>query len=256
MKILPYSYQHKNQINPNFGTTTRFYKLPNGKEIGNYSWMFRDDIDWKAFARFQTQHFKDKNKVNVIQIGSSDGSEAYTYIISLLESGSKDIEKFFPILGFDLDDKIVNSSLDGYIDLSEKDFKRFNKVGINYHKYFQKTEEPMKLLRNPDFWSLGNYDSYKVNFELKKRVNFMQGEMLNIAERIEDNSDTIVLCRNVMIYCNEYTNKRFIDIIGKNLKEGSILVLGKHDIDLPYVKIFLENANFSRVFNNIYRKLR
>ena len=102
-----------NSINNNlsFGSTNRRYIAKDGEEYGCNSWLFRDDMDWDRLAKYQISHFKDKEKVNTIMFAASDGSEAYTDIISLHESPQKNkgIKKFFPIQAYDIDEEILKT---------------------------------------------------------------------------------------------------------------------------------------------------
>lgn len=53
MKIMPvYVYNTKTQRSVSFSSTDRFYRTDSGQEIGNNTWMFREDLDWRAFADF------------------------------------------------------------------------------------------------------------------------------------------------------------------------------------------------------------
>ncbi len=51
--------------------------------MANITCTFRIDLDWADFAKLEIENFKHKDKVNIIQFASSDGSEAYTQIIVL-----------------------------------------------------------------------------------------------------------------------------------------------------------------------------
>ncbi len=71
---------------PAFGTNARIYKTQTGIEMGTLTYPFRDDVDWKKLTEYEINHFKNHDRVNIIQFASSDGSEAYSKIISFLES--------------------------------------------------------------------------------------------------------------------------------------------------------------------------
>ena len=105
MKIQTINYQqYPNKFS--FGSCARFYTTTNGDEFGTNSWFFRDDIEWKRLAKYEKNHFCNINRVNIIQFASSDGSEAYTQIISLLENyPNKNSDKFFPIKAYDIDEE-------------------------------------------------------------------------------------------------------------------------------------------------------
>ncbi len=138
-------------------------------------------MDWQAFIKYQIEHFKDKENVNIIQFGASDGSEAYTYIMSLLESTSpEETEKFFPIKAYDIKDTMVKIANNGYINIFADDETRMNNNNIRWRKYFDRPEvEPYQYI---------NTTLYKVRNKLINRVNFNQGNMFELLPRINDNS--------------------------------------------------------------------
>lgn len=254
MNILPYRYQTIKSSPVNFKSTASFYRLPGGKEVGNNSWMFRDGINWKQTAEYLLENFKNKDMVNVLQIGSSDGSEAFSFIISMLELGVKDVEKFFPMKGYDIDPASVDKARSGKCALRSKDFLRFNELNIDPKKYFTKTNE--YLYNGVNLFATSDYDTYSVSGELSKRVDFEQDDMFKIAKGIQDDSNTVLFCRNVMIYFDELLNNRFIEILGQKLKAGSLFVIGKLDEELPYMKSTLEQFGFKSVLKNVYKKIR
>lgn len=79
---------------PSFRSMSCDYKL-NGQEMGLYTWMFRDDVNWRKLALLESVNFSNKDKVNIIQFAPSDGSEGYTQILSLLLHSPEDAEKFY-----------------------------------------------------------------------------------------------------------------------------------------------------------------
>lgn len=239
---------------PVFKSTSDFCRLPGGKEIGNNSWLFRDGIDWKAFAEYQIRNFADKDRVKVVQLGASDGSEGYTYAMSLLELENNQVSKFFPLMGFDIDRNIVEKAQSGILKLSDKDLARLKNLNIDYKKYFQKTDEDL-VSKTYNIMSSESYHPYKVSEELRKRIIFEVGDMFNIIKHLEDDSNTVMLCRNVMIYLDEVLNEHFISMVGKKLKTGSLFVIGKLDSELEYMEGLLSKFGFKKVMNNIYRRL-
>ena len=115
-----YNQPLNNNKSPNFKANGRAYFTPDGLTMGCISWMFRNDIDWKRLAKYEHTHFIDEPKVNVVIYAASDGSEAYTKAISLIEALSetnkKEANKFFPIICYDLDDNIVQAANSGLIN--------------------------------------------------------------------------------------------------------------------------------------------
>ena len=140
MKIMPaYSYNTICKKPVSFGSTDSYYTTETGKEIGNNTWLFRDDINWYNLAELEISHFQHKDKVNIIQFAASDGSEGYTQIMSLLENSKrKDVSKFFPIQSFDINEFIINKAQSGKISLGEKDIQHLLNNSINISKYFER----------------------------------------------------------------------------------------------------------------------
>lgn len=140
-----------------FGSCARFYKTSNGDEIGTNSWLFRDDVDWKRLAKYEKNHFADKNRVNIIQFASSDGSEAYTQIISLLENyPNKNSEKFFPIKAYDIDEEIVNAARSGLLNTNMVDRINLQINSDDYSKYFTNTNEILNIKNDLNLQSKKN----------------------------------------------------------------------------------------------------
>lgn len=241
MKIFLNSYQ------PQFKSSSSFYKTEKGKEIGTFTWFFRKDLDWQAFIKYQIEHFKDKENVNIIQFGASDGSEAYTYIMSLLESTSpEETEKFFPIKAYDIKDTMVKIANNGYINIFADDETRMNNNNIRWRKYFDRPEvEPYQYI---------NTTLYKVRNKLINRVNFNQGNMFELLPRINDNSNTIVMCRNCLGYFPEKI-EQFIQTASQVLKKDSLFVVGLLELDEPYLEDILRKNNFQKVMLNVFKKL-
>ena len=236
-----------------FGTTGRYHKCPNGDEFGTNSWFFRDDMDWKRLARFEKQHFYNKNRVNIIQFASSDGSEAYTQIIALLENlPLKNAEKFFPIKAYDIDEEIVNAANSGKINTCLADRMNLQIHSDDYTKYFTETSEQLNIR---DDIKLQNSKTLKVSNILRNRVHFERADMYNILAGMNDNSDTILMCRNVLGYFENDRVEQFVKIVANKLKTGSLFIIGEHDTKNSFIDKYLKENNFMQVFKHIYQKL-
>ena len=95
---------------------------------------------------FQIRHFLGKENVNIIQFASSDGSEGYTHIMALLENSKrKNVDKFFPIQAYDIDNFMVKKAKSGQIRLLQKDIEGLRNNFINPSVYFEKTAFPFNL---------------------------------------------------------------------------------------------------------------
>ena len=104
----------------NFGSNIRTYtrRDANNCNVSCYTSMFRNDIQWEKFADFLHSKYKDVENVNIINGACSDGSEAYSLAISLINADKEKSKKFFPINAFDIDKQILDCGINGYIYLN------------------------------------------------------------------------------------------------------------------------------------------
>ncbi len=250
--------------NVNFGSTARSYDLEPGFKMCTSTVMFREDINWREFAKFLLDHFKDKKEVNIVQYASSDGSEAYTQIISLLESG-QDTRKFFPIEAYDFDPVVVKAAQSGNLNLTYRDHQYLGINTKNFNKYFSRAKKSLKMPNEGSFKFFtqdkqfvehcGEFTTYKVSPVLKSRVKFNQGDMFSLVGQIKDNSNTVVLCRNSLGYFTDIEINSFLMILSNKLKKDSIFAIGKVDVHQTEIETFLRRFNFEKIMNHIYKKL-
>ncbi len=234
---------------PSFRSMSCDYKL-NGQEMGLYTWMFRDDVNWRKLALLESVNFSNKDKVNIIQFAPSDGSEGYTQILSLLLHSPEDAEKFLPIQAYDINPDIVNSANKGYLNLNIGDIERLAKNGVNVEKcfpgslqYYIENKNSEKLI----------FKTFKVAEELTKKIKFNQGDMFKILPQIKDDSNTVIFARNSIGYYDEKTREAFISKASKVLKAGSLFIIGllEEEWGLEYV---MRRYGFKKVIRNVFRK--
>lgn len=239
-------------IQPRFTSNSRSYKAEDNNPMGTYTRLFRRDLDWQKFTDYTIKHFNDKENIQTIQFGASDGSEAYTYIISLLESG-KEVHKFLPIKAYDIDKEVYNASKSGLINLNSGDISQLD--GIDYKKYFSETSEKLRI--EGDTFTDVNMQkqpakSYKVSNVLTDKVEFNCADMFDVLNEHKDDSNTLLLCRNVAFFLSERELDRFTTLLGSKLKKGSLVVTG--EFDAKEVNPSLEMKGFSKVMENVYMK--
>lgn len=250
--------------NINFGSTARSYEFEPSFKMCTSTGMFREDLDWKNFTKFLLEHFKDKKEVNIIQYASSDGSEAYTQIISLLENG-QDTKKFFPIEAFDFDPEVVKAAQSGRLNLTYRDHQYLDINTNNFNKYFSRAKKALKIPNEGIFKFFtqdkkhvdycNDFKTYNVSPVLKSRVNFNQGDMFKLVSEIEDNSNTVLLCRNSLGYFTSVEINSFLMALANKLKKDSIFAIGKVDTHQTEIEALLNKFNFEKVMNNVYKKL-
>ena len=258
MKITPFIsnnniYSQKSEKNsPAFGTTHRYYKNANG-EFGTNTWPFRDDIDWKALSEYEKKHFKNKQKVNLVQFASSDGSEAYTQIISLIENNpSADDKKFFPIKAFDIDPEVVKAAQSRLLNTMTFDRVSLQMNTENYDKYFKETGKKLDIKDDIKFDSVKTLEVSKI---LTDKVVFENADMYKVLAKMEDNSNTILMCRNILGYFDDNKIENFIKLVAEKLKKGSLFLIGEHDTRISFTERYLGENGFTKVMKHVFKKL-
>lgn len=235
-----------------FKSNLRFYLTPDGKEIGTMSWPFREDIDWCKLADFEVKHFKNTPKVNILQFGASDGSEAYTKIISLKNNSYKNsVNKFFPIEAYDIDKEVLNAAKSGLINIRFKDIMRMAKSGINYRNYFVRSENKLEI---PNDLNFDKSYTFSVINDVKNCVKFTRENLFNILPFWEDKSNTVLMCRNISEYLNLPDLNCLVELLSSRLKKGSLLIVGM----LEKTGIFHEKIKqlpFKEIMNNVLLRI-
>lgn len=240
--------------NPMFGTTCRFYKskVGDGDEFGCNSWLFRDDVDWNKLAKYEARNFADKDKVNVVMFAVSDGSEAYTKIISQYENNGIKAKKFFPIKAYDIDEEILKAAKSGLIRTSLRDRVDLESNSASYRRYFAETNQKLVI---PLDIKLQGEKILKAKETLLRNVDFMQGDMFQKVREIKDCSNTVLMCRNILGYFLNDKIEHFVRLASSVLKENSLFVIGDHDTRFFNIKKCMESYNFHEVMKNVYKKI-
>ncbi len=183
---------------PNFTSTrrTEYYLNPDSKNTGdtfvseiydpnnfsvknsNVSVFFREDIEddvmcnWKDFVRKLYSALPKDEKINIYDFASSDGSEAYSLIISLIETlGEKEAKRFLPIKAYDMDEGIVKRAKSNFIYADYEDIRRIEDyTGGKLDKYFYLAKEKngdCLLLVRPILSSNVEFQQAKIQDEVK-----------------------------------------------------------------------------------------
>lgn len=250
-----YYYNHRKTVSVNvaFGSTARRYVTENGDEFGTNSWLFRDDLDWKRLVKYENIHFKNADRVNVIILASSDGSESYSKVISLAENLiEEDAEKFYPVKGYDIDKEMVRASGSGLLNTSMHDRMMLQIYSDDYEKYFRETQEKLIIKEDVQFQ---NQKTLKATNYLKSKVRFNRADMYDVLHSLDDNSNTVLMCRNVLGYFENDKVEKFVKIVSNKLKSESLFIIGDHDIKNTFIDRFLKENGFEKVIKNVYKRV-
>ena len=219
----------------------------------NYTNFFRPDLNrshsnnyytkgtWAEFCQTMEDEYKNAPKVNVYDFACSDGSEAYSLIISLYEKlGEEHAQKYLPIVAYDIDETMVEIAKSGQIPLCSDDIQRFKN---NVSNCYESSLFGVEFNDEKQIFSASD--------ELKKQVQFNKADIKDVVETIEP-SNSIVLCRNFWKYMSKTDMYETIWKLASQLDETSLLVIG--DFDRFHVWTPLMACGFEEVYPLIYRK--
>ena len=269
MKIIPIN---DNGIKkPAFGSCFRVYSSKTIKNAENCfgkdkirtsTNIFREDLDWYALVQYIHSHFADKEKVQVYSLACSDGSEAYSFAMSVLEYIPKEYHsKYLPVNACDIDREIIKSALKRRINIDNIEFLVSEKYGnVKIGKYFCNQKETVNIKQNivSDIDKAFSYSPVK---ELREAVLFKCSDILTELKNIKDSGNSIIFCRNVFPYLSNRYADAIVETARDKLQKGSLFIIGDYDayadIDNKLDKNgFFQPSINSRFLqgNNIYQR--
>lgn len=236
MKIMPVNtYQTKQ---PNFQSCFRVYASESLKNtkcfrtdlVRTSTNLFREDLDWFGLAKFIKTHFADKKKVNIYSMACSDGSEAYTMAISLFENLPEDVQsKFLPIIASDIDKKVLDLAQTRRLNLETIEFLTSERMyNCRIDKYF-KNPRSIVMLDGDVISESDTMLSYQPIYKLAYAVKFHQSDILTELNKIQDDGNSVVMCRNVFPYLSDAYTDEVVQTAKNKLKKGSLLIIGDYD---------------------------
>ena len=254
------NYGQINRNNVSFKANRRTYEQDvNDVSMGCYTGLFRGDINWRRLGAYILSHFNNKDKVNLVMFASSDGSEAYSTIISLLEAAgdrkNQIVKKFFPVKAYDYDREILCAAKSGLINLEPDDRMAMQMYCEDYQDYFTDTDKSLFIKNEEKSPSARNVKTMKAKKVLTDNVRFARADMfLKVREIDDEDGNTILMCRNALGYFENDKIEKFIKDVSNRLKTGSLFIVGVHDSVLFDVDSCLKENGFEKVMDKVYKK--
>lgn len=210
----------------------------------NLTNFFRDDMpNWAFLVEKLDKTFENAPKVNVYDFGCSDGSEAYTFIISLFETlGEEKAQKFLPIKAYDKDSFIVKKANSGRVECTLEDYKKLlENTNNNIEKYFEiekEDEDGIKTLKPKEI--------------LTDNVTFEKKSYADGLENVEK-ENSLILSRNFLKYLDRSEIVKATYLL-RDLDQSSRVVLGGFDTGYRNsTPAFMELAGFENCGSMVYR---
>ena len=236
MKVSPLSRNmNRTQNSPVFGDCA----IRNGSEklATHLTYIGRDlCVNRKLLNHFATDLIASGKGCEFLFCGCSDGSEIFDIFMSLAYYffENKIPFKYFPkFKAFDNSEEMVNIAKTGRINISnvgmnyiKTTYPRFN-FFINEGDIVQHNGESIEELEN----KIGSKveHSYQFQPKLLEKIEFYKGDMLQEFSKITSDICRIIFCRNVARYNSDTDQQNAARLLDKNLKKGSLVVVGFYD---------------------------
>ena len=218
---------------------------PNVNFFSNYTKFFRTDIagSWKNFLNIVDSHFSQVDKVNVYCFGCSDGSEAYSFTMGMLDKkGPTKVAKYVPVKAYDIDAEMIRIAEKGWLPCSKND-----KIRINSNTLFPKLY--------CDIVEVPRDEKYPYRFQptqkVKNLIEFQTGEFVENLDKIEP-CNNLLMCRNFWYYLGTDKIPEIVQKLASKIDETSLVVIG--DFDRMYVLDSFKTAGFEEIVLNVFRK--
>ena len=215
----------------------------------------RNDLDYKECANLIKKRFSEFDRINVMPMNGSDGTESYILAHYLLEEfGEKKAkEKIFPITVTDVDSFIINKfGKKGIVALTPNDIEAF---GNKFDTYFE--EISMSELPNIPFAYSLNSKAFKLTPFFKSLFEFKQQDFQNRVSELKDEANSVVIIRNCFAQSFGYVQTMlFVAELAKKLQKTSMFVIGQYDRDC--MKYFVPEMKsifgFKEIGKNIFSR--
>jgi chemotaxis protein methyltransferase CheR len=192
------------------------------------TYFFREPAQLRAFATYVLRELKHRKTtrgertLRILSAGCATGEEAYTIAMLIHDSGAFFWDWAVEVVGLDLDAAALEKA----------------RQGLYQENSFRAT--PAEA-RRAHFTAEGA--AFRVKDRLRRRVRWVQGNLLDPAAYAGLGSFDAVFCRNVLMYFSEPAAGRVIAELQQLIPPGSYLLLG-HAEALPRDEHALEVVRY------------
>jgi chemotaxis protein methyltransferase CheR len=188
---------------------TEFFRNPTAFEY----------LERKILPDLMVQHSTQED-FGIWSAGCSSGEEPYSLAIILLRIRKRlKIRATFHVLATDLDKTVLERGREGIY-----------------------TKEALKNLNEDDlsefFFQTG--DGYRVNDDVRKHVTFRVGDILKDRPA---GRQSIIVCRNLLIYFSRENQERVITGFSRALHRGGYMMLGKAETLVGKSRLFFQSIS-------------
>lgn len=188
----------------------------------NETYFFREMHQLEIFRAHLVPELHRRNqasrRLKILSAPCSTGAEPYT-LAMLLEQAPISLGGWkTEVYGVDIDGPVVEQA----------------KEGVYPKSAFRATDQAQL-----DRWFRVEGDRYRIIERIRQAVSFRQGNLLELAKWPGYRNFDVILCRNLLIYFDQPTQKRLVDLFFHALNPGGYLLLGHSESLLTLGTAFL-----------------
>ncbi len=194
--------------------------------------FYRDESAFEGLKKQLTTELKNKHYSDSIRIwcvGCATGQEPYSIAILINEILGDTISNYqLQIFASDVDERALNFARKGVY--SHKDVQKLSADILQ--KYFEKTVE-----------------GYEIKKAIKQYILFSRHDITNDPPFVKID---LIVCRNLLIYFNNYLQKEVLRVFNYALKPESLLFLGKSE-SVSVVPELFEKTDYDKLFRKVHQ---
>ena len=209
----------------------------------------RNDLSYTDLAEIIKYRFSDFDRVNIMPMNVSDGTEAYFIANALIDVNGLDKckKKYFPICASDIDSEVIN---------------KYGKAGVVYLSEYEKNllnSDNSNIFNVCDEFELRDESAKgklcKLSDEHKNNFNFEVNDFQQRLKDFEDEGNSVIIIRNCLRQSfGDIDSAVLVFDIAEKLKGESLLVIGDADrVRMPFFNNAL-NICFKEIKHNIFEK--
>ena len=246
------NYPNKQPAFKSMGFTFTSYKDCYGitRETQNTTGK-RGDILLKDFADVIKHRFKHFDRVNIMPMNVSDGTEAYLMANAIIRNEGRETfeKKYSPIKASDVMPNVINNyAKNGLLHLYNAEVSEFDGIGMNVLKEVNEADYKDKIipqLYNPD-------KLYKLSKEYRKHFDFQVEDLQARIQDLKDEGNSVIAIRNCLKQSFGDTMSSLIIIKLMNIMRGaSLLITGDYDRKSKLIEQTLKDY-FYEIRHNIW----
>lgn len=212
----------------------------------------RSDVSLDELANIIKWRFKKFDRVNILPMNVSDGTEAYFLANALIRNeGLETFEKkYSPIKASDVTKNVIdNYAKNGLLQLYDNEIIEFNQLGM---------DDILKEVNKDDYKELmisqvGAPDKlFKLSDEYRKHFDFHVEDLQSRILDLKDEGNSVIGIRNCLKQSFGGTESSILILkLANRMRGASLLITGDYDRTLPLLGATL-NACFVELKHNIW----